>query len=474
MTSYKGTILRNMTWLTGSQVIVKLMGYIVIVLLARTLGDEGLGQHTFIFAFASITFLASDMGLNHLMVRDVSRDSTKAQTYFENIFTIKIILALVSLLLTYILSHFLGKEPIVVRSLWIASIIQVLYLFSYFITHFFNAFNRMEVDAKAAILEKIAIMCFGLYFLLTTESLLYFVFGLSLAACVKLLYLVAMAKGKIRFRLSFDLGIWKEMLGASYPFFLSSVFAFLLFRIDTVMLSLMQGDAATGWYNSAYRLLDLLSIIPGIIVAAIFPSMSRLYREDTLLLKKLFERAFRYLLMLVMPIVFGSFILAGRFIDFIYGDLFTGGTLALQILIWAEIFVFVNYLMGFLLNSIDKQLYFTKVTGVAALANIVLNFVLIPKFSFVGAGISTVVAQLLIFFLLRKYVGDFLVRVRITPPVTKSLIASLVMSFVIYQLIELALWYVVPIGAATYVLVLVLLKLEKEDRELIVEGLRRL
>lgn len=463
-----------MTWLAGSQAIVKLMGYIVIVLLARTLGDEGLGQHAFIFAFASIAFIACDMGLNHLMIRDVSRDHTKAQLYFENIFTMKILLALASLLLTYILSLFLEKEPVVVRSLWVVAIIQVMYVFAFFITHLFNSFNRMEIDAKAAVLEKIAIMCFGLYFLLTTKSLFYFVLGLSFAAVVKVLYLVIIATEKVRFRLSFDFGIWKEMLSASYPFFLTSVFVFLYFRVDTVMLYLMKGDEVTGWYNSAYRLLDLLSIIPGILVVAIFPSMSKLYKEDISLLQKLFERTFRYLLMLVLPIVFGTFVLADRFINTIYGDSFSGGTLALQVLIWSQIFVFVNYLMGFLLNSIDKQMYFTKVTGAAALANIVLNIMLIPKYSFVGAAFSTVVAELLIFLLLRKYVGEFLVKVRLTRPIIKSFIASLAMSVVVYQLIDLAIWYVVPIGAATYVLILVLLKLEKEDRELIAEGRRHL
>ena len=54
----------------------------------------------------------------------------------------------------------------------------------------------------------------------------------------------------------------------------------------------------------------------------------------------------------------------------------------------------------------------------------------------------------------------------------KSFFASLVMGVVIYYFKYLAIWYVVPIGAIVYVLMLILFKLEKEDKLLLSQALK--
>lgn len=471
MDSLKTTIFRNTAWLSFAKIFNNIIAYILIVAIARFLGDKGLGQYSFIFAFTGLIFLFGDFGLDYLMIRDISRNKNKSKEYFENIFTIKLGLGLILILFSFIIISFLNKELEVIRALWIVTIIQFFTIFSQMFSNFLKSFDRMEFDAIGSMLERLVALFLGLYFLYTNKSLSVFIFALLLSHSVRLLYLTFSIKNKISFKLKFDISVWKTLLIKAFPFFLTGVFVTVYFRIDTIMLSLIKGDAVTGWYNSAYKLVSVLTLIPNILIVAILPSMSRLFKQNKSLLKILFHRVFRYLTMLVFPISVGTVILADRFIEFIYGKTFIGGSLSLQILIFAELFIFVNYLMGHLLNSIDKQKYFTTITGICAVFNVVLNIFLIPKFSYVGAGVATVLTELLNFILLRIYVGKFLTKIRLTSPMIKSFFASLVMGVVVYYLSYLAVWYIVPIGAVVYFLTLILFKLEKEDKLLLSQGL---
>ncbi|MBR9677250.1 flippase [Candidatus Woesearchaeota archaeon] len=465
--SLKKTLVKNTLWLTAAKAFYYFVGYFLIIVIARTLGDVGLGQYSFIFAVVTITFIIADMGLNSVFLIQVSRTKKKIQYYFENIFSIKLLMGVVAILLTISLSFFFNKDPVVIKALWLAALVQFLVLTSGFLLSLFHTHNRMDFNAKSLILERIVAVSLGIYILLKTQSLILFVLVLVLSNFVKFSYLLANAKSKIKIRLSKDIEAYKKLIIQGFPFFLSTTFLFIYFRVDTIMLSFMKGDAVTGWYNSAYRLIDVLTVFPSIIITAIMPSMSKLYKHNKKTLKILFLRIFRYLAMLAMPISIGTFILADRFIDFIYGESFIGGSLSLQILIWAEAFIFVNFLMGTLLLSTDKQKYFMRTSAIALVLNVVLNFLLIPKYSYAGAAISTVFTELFNFMIFRYYVTKFLVPIKFSKPLIKSVGATIIMGLVVYSFKQIAIWYIVPIGAITYFLVLFALKIEKEDKEFI-------
>ena len=62
--------------------------------------------------------------------------------------------------------------------------------------------------------------------------------------------------------------------------------------------------------------------------------------------------------------------------------------------------VFVNYLMGYLLNAIDKQRLFTLTVALTTMLNIALNLALIPKYSFAGAAYATLISEIVSFVML--------------------------------------------------------------------------
>ena len=103
---------------------------------------------------------------------------------------------------------------------------------------------------------------------------------------------------------------------------------------------------------------------------------------------------------LSIPLVIGGVVLAPRIVDFMYGASFFPSILALQILmVMAGILLFYAGFYGILIVA-NHQKKLIWVTLFGAVANIILNLILIPKYSLYGAAVASVMTQLLIFFLL--------------------------------------------------------------------------
>ena len=130
--------------------------------------------------------------------------------------------------------------------------------------------------------------------------------------------------------------------------------------------------------------------------SVIFPLMSKLYSEDTNLLKISFEQSFKYSLLILLPLSIGIYLYSPYLINLIYSSEYALAAVPMQILIWTVVFMFINGVGTSLLNSIGKEVSVTKSYVIAAVFNIILNCILIPRYTYIGASISTVLSEILI------------------------------------------------------------------------------
>ncbi|MEW6327412.1 MAG: flippase [Thermodesulfobacteriota bacterium] len=464
----KNVIIKNTSALFVGALFENLLSYFLIVFIARYLGDVGLGEYSFIIAFGYSVILLANPGLDYLLLKEISRDRELTVPYISNILSIKIILTLLAVCMTFIGSLFLNKNPLVIRSLWIITLVLGFSGIGNIFNNILQSNEQMGLIALVKVLERAIALALGLFFLSTTHSLFYLTLALFSSGILREAAYIYLTKTYVPRRWGVDLALWKPLFVRSLPYALTSIFMFIYFRTDTVMLSLLINDQVTGWYNAAYRLLDLLTQIPVLFVTAVLPSMSRYSKEDLGALRDLFHYSFRFLVLLVFPIGVGIFILAPRVIFFIYKSGFENAVLTLKILIWAAVFIFMNFLCGNLLNLINKQKIFTGIIGIAALFNIVLNFVLIPRYSYVGAGVATVLSEALIFILMYHFVKKHFIRIPLWEMVWRPTSSSLLMAVIILNLDSLPLWYLVPIGTVSYFLCFALLGgFNKQDRDVV-------
>ena len=464
------TISKNTTVLMVSDIFGRVLSLILIIYIARFLGDVGLGQYSFIFAFLAIFHLFTEFGLTTLMVREVARDKAKTSSYFNNILWFRLIFIIVfSVIVPPIVLRLFDNSTEMLIVILIAIIADFCKHMIIMFERLFEAHEIMEYSAIIRIVERILTVALGITVLVMGANIvgLISVFAISNFVAFVIALIITIRKvTKIRFELDFQL--IKRLLKESIPFWLTSIFIMIYFQIDTVMLSIMKSYQDVGIYNAAYGILNALHFIPAAVIAAVFPAMSKFYLENKHQLRVIFKKSFYYLFAIGLPIGIGTTFLARRIIIFIYKEDFIASTLALQILIWASVIIFFSGLCGYLLNSIDKQKIFTFATGFCALLNVVLNLFLIPLYSYIGASISTVITEVALFAILFYYASKSGFSISLIKVFNKPLIAGLVMMVVLILVMKLHLLVIIPIGAIVYIVALYFLKgFGKEEIDLV-------
>ena len=175
-----------------------------------------------------------------------------------------------------------------------------------------------------------------------------------------------------------------------------------------------------------------------------------------------------------LPIAVGITLLADKFIFLIYGPTYENSIIALQILSWDVLLVFLYGCISFLLVSIDRQHQMALFAGCTAVINIILNIILIPTYSYVGSAFATIIAES---FLLVSYIflsARYLHLLPLHKIIIKPIIAASLMGAFVYFFSQIHLAIVVPLAIVIYFSVLYLIKgFSKDDISLLKSLLKK-
>ncbi|MHC2995240.1 MAG: flippase [Candidatus Atribacteria bacterium] len=419
-------IVKNTFSLTISNLIGQFFTVISTVYLAKVLGAGGFGR--IIFAQSIIVYfgLITDFGLRTVGVREVAKNRDEIKKYISNLLALKFILATTSFILLLIFLFFINK-PIDYKIL-IALFGLTLFPQIILLDWAFEGTEQMEFVGIARIVRPILYLLFVLLFVKKLHDLIdvpLINLGSSLAVAILLGYIFYKNYGG--FKLSFNLKFWKKLIIMALPLGLSAFLLQINSNIDIIMLGFMKSDIEVGWYGAAYKIILFLIGFSGYFGIAIFPTMSRYYQESKEKLKKLIYYACKVTTFLGLPIAVGGVILAPKIITLVYGNNFQESILVFQILLG---YLFLSYVMApffFLLQASGKMKYFLNTAIVAAITNISLNIILIPRYGIIGAAIATVISNLVIFIMLYLYSVRNIVRVSIMKDLFMAFIMALAM-----------------------------------------------
>jgi O-antigen/teichoic acid export membrane protein len=469
------TIAKNTGALTLMHIVTMILGLIFTVSLARCFGDIAFGKYSFAIAFTALFAVLMDLGFNQLTIREVARDKALAKKYMGNILIIKLLLSLIFFVFVVAAVNLMHYPSDTKTIVYIFGAYTVLSSFGGLFRAVFHAFEKMEYDSLLTIIQQVIVVSIGLTLLFLGYNLIQVVSVFLLGGIINVVFSsVVMVKKFVKPEFELDLNFWKTSIINAIPFGLTAIFVIIYVRIDTVMLSMMVGDAPVGWYNAAVILILGLIFIPSVFLGAVFPAFSKLYMSSIDSLKNAYEKAFKYLFIILFPIAVGTTLLADKFILLLYGEQFIHSIIALQILIWWNVFGALNWLFSTILLSINKEKIVAVSTGIGAILNVVLNLFLIPIMSYVGASITTVITEIILFVLLFYFVSTYLYRLPLLKVTAKTIAAGVVMGICIYYIQSFNVLIVVAIAIVIYFLALVSFGgISKEDITLIKGGIKR-
>jgi O-antigen/teichoic acid export membrane protein len=447
-------VIKNTVVLTGSEVLNKVLSLFLYIAIANYLKDIGYGKFSFIMTLLSFFQVIANFGLDKLTIREVAKFKDKTHQYVSSMLRFKVLLAVLAYIILIIFINLTGKTQDVVWGVYLIGLSILFVNLSNTYMAIFNAHEKLEINAILLVIVKFVILgltFIGIYFKVGLLFILsFFVIGEALRTLA--FYYLYHKHFKVSQALKSSLLSKKTIISAA-PFAAIGVASLIYNHIDIVMLSLMIGDKAVGWYSAAYNLILGLMFIPRCYTLSVFPVLSRFAQDSRDMLYFTWQKSIKMLLAISVPISVGVYILSSRFINLFYASgSYAYSALALQILMFAMPWIFINAINMYLLYAANKQKEATMVVIVSTIINIGLNLVLIPKYSYLGASWTTVIAEIinvclffwLISYLLKLDYKDY-------KAVIKVIVSSSILGVVIYKIINLPLVMIIVLGCLLYV-----------------------
>lgn len=374
-----------------------IMGLVYSMYTARYLGPERYGTIAFALAFTSIFGVVTDLGINTLTIREVARNKNSATTFLGNLLLIKSILVIIAVAFIVVAVNLTGHDRIEIDVTYLISISIILSAFNGAFNSLFQAFERIEYISIGSVLSNISMLLGAGYAISQGFGVIGFACIYIFSSTLGLAYTLFVAN---RLHLTHALQIDREMIWPmmkeALPFGITSLSGMIYTYADSIMLSSLKGNEVVGWYNAPYRLMLMMLFIPNVINVVIFPVMSRYFTSSPSFLKLLYTKYLKFMLILSLPLGMGTTLIADKIILFVFGVGFENSIVALKIIIWTIVLTFVGAAFARLLESVNQQRIITKISMICMVVNVLLNILLIPKFSYIGSSFVTVVTEFLL------------------------------------------------------------------------------
>jgi O-antigen/teichoic acid export membrane protein len=467
-------VAKNTGIIMVGDLIFRLISLVVIIYLARYLGTVGFGQYCFVFAYLAFFGVIADLGLQDILVREMSRDPSTVPKLIGNAYFIRLILTVLAVVLSMVVISLMSYPADTTTYVYIAAFTVLFISFSDFYATIFQANLKMEYREIAKLAFKIISASLIFWIIFSQGTLMQVIIALVFSEMVKTLISYIFSRKLVRPRFEIDFGLWKYLLKESLPIALAGAIFIIYHRVDVVMLSMMEGDASVGIYSAAYKLSEPLYLIPAALVMSLFPIMSASFKSSKERLINIYKLGVRYLLIITLPIAIGTTLIADKIIFLIYGPEFSGSATALQILIWTLVFTSIGAVLVSLLISVGKQKLNTLSSVLCAVFNICLNFILIPILSYNGAAIATVMTNTIFFISSFYFVSKYIYVLPLHKIFLKPVLSALLMGAFVYHFNNLNIFLLVLLAAGIYLMALIALKtLNKEDIDIVKGVLNR-
>lgn len=386
----------NAFFTSGAKILGTVLGLVSIGFVTRYLGKEGFGDYSTVLAFFAFFSAVADLGLYAISTREISRMESDEKNILGNVFTIRIIVSFIILLISPILILAFPYSGSVKIGVVIAA---SAYFFASAYSVLIGLFQKRLAMDKVAIGEfigkvvQLAIVVLAVKnnfgFLSVISSLLF-----NMLASFAVIYLFS--KKYIAFPLRFDWQAWKKFLKESYPVGISAIIIFAYFKLDTILLSILKTNADVGIYNAAYKVVENIAFFPAMFIGLVMPIMSRYIFHEREKFERVADKTFKVFLILAVPLVIGAFFFAKNIIALIGGTGYEESVLVLKILAFAMAFIFFGNFFTNVIIAGNQQKKLIAILSFCAVFNVALNLFLIPKFSYMGAAVTSSLTEFLV------------------------------------------------------------------------------
>ena len=368
----------------------------------NAVGAEQYGFYFGIFNLAYIFNILLDLGITNFNTRNIAQHPHLISKHFPYLLSIKLLLLALYMVVTFSTGLLLGYHSRQFYLLAFLSFNQFLNSFILYLRSNFEGLLLFKWDSVISILDRVIMIaiCGALLWLPQhpTFKIEYFVYAQTaaylLTALIALTVLVSKTGfGRLRLSRPFTLAILKQSL----PFALLVLLMASYNRLDPILLQKLSptglGDYNAGIYASAFRLLDVLTMVTYLVSVPLLPIYARLTKSPTTELASTTRIVTSLMLVYSITAAITLASMDTQLMELLYTDHIDESATVFSILVYGIIPIAMTYVFGTLLTAAGRLRQLNTFALCTLAINILINVFCIPRWGALGSAWASLVAQ---------------------------------------------------------------------------------
>jgi O-antigen/teichoic acid export membrane protein len=384
---------------------------VTVSLATRTLGTDGFGVWTAIGAYVGIFTVLTDLGLTTVAMQRMSAEPERESEWLGALAGMRLLLSVLAAVLCA------ATIPLFLSTGHLAAWILTLTVFSSggsALMAVFNSRLRAGLALSFSVIQSFMWLGVMIVFYITGASVVAFV--IAYVAVLVVICTLQLRAARRHAHIAWRAGraLWKPLMKVAVPLGIASVLITIYYQIDAVLLLQLADAREAGIYGAAYRFLSPLLFLPAAVMSSFFPVLSAVKGDDPDRVHRLVQRAAELMAVISLPLLAVTIALSDQIVALLFGPPFARTASVLPILMIAFVSICFGTLAGFLAPLLNLNWRLALYSGIGAIANVVLNVVLIPQYGATGSAWATVATEVLTMVLM---LGTALValRLRVAP-----------------------------------------------------------
>lgn len=399
------------------------------------LGVETFGIYTFATYFVMMFGVLFDLGLPQIITREIATDHSKTSSYIFNALLLKAVLVIGTSILIALITVFSGFGGLTNWAIFFSVIIVGTNSLTIVFVSSLQAHRKMKLVSLLSLATDITTSLVIIGVLWMGHGLRGLLIGSAIVGTLSLPVAYAICKKSLLLSpTAMDRSVWKHLLREGYPIAFSSLGISLYLYLTSTLLKYMKGDEIVGYYNAAFKIISILTLIPSTFVQVVYPFFSELYASGAEKLRSVLEVSVRFMLIISIPLSVGTILIADKLVVTLYTEAFRYATTPLRILMLANLLGYANWVLYTFLAAINQQRFGMYITLTAGIAVVIANYFLIPTLGLTAPSISLACVEFALFVGAFLYLRQMNMKLRLKKILLKPLLACLVMAVVVYLL----------------------------------------
>ena len=389
----KTSALKNASWIIVCRIIQSLISLVIGMISARYLGPSNYGVITYVSSVVAFALPIMQLGLNQTLVKEFVQSPEREGKILGTSLVINVLSSIVSMIgsVAFVFLVNAGERETI--------LVCILYSF----TLLFQATEMTQYWFQYQLLSKypsIATLCayvvvslYKIFLLVTQKSVVWFALSNVLDYFLISVILMVIYFKVGNQRLSFDWRLGREMLSRSKYYIIPSLMVMIFQHTDRIMIKLMMGEAETGFYSAAITCVGISGFVFSAVIDSMRPVILEEKGKDQARYENRVAQLYAIITFISLAQSIGMTVLAKPLVNLLYGAEYAPTAGILCVAVWYVTFSYYGSVRNVWILAEGKQRYLFGINVIGAVANVLLNLLLIPRWGGVGAAVASLITQ---------------------------------------------------------------------------------